>query len=111
MSIIKNLSFLREILNYPNQFWKLLNVGLNLAGCRNITDAGLANLQYVGALQSLNLAGCRNIIDTGLAHLQHVRALQFLNLTGCSKITNAGLAILQHVCTLQSLINKLISNI
>jgi DNA polymerase (family 10) len=28
MSIIKNLSFLREILNYPNQFWKLLNVGL-----------------------------------------------------------------------------------
>jgi hypothetical protein len=27
MSIIKNLSFLREILNYPNQFWKLLNVG------------------------------------------------------------------------------------
>jgi CubicO group peptidase (beta-lactamase class C family) len=30
MSIIKNLSFLREILNYPNQFWKLLNVGFGI---------------------------------------------------------------------------------
>ncbi|WP_075883122.1 leucine-rich repeat domain-containing protein [Candidatus Protochlamydia sp. W-9] len=75
---------------------------LHLQECRNLTDAGLAYLTPLTALQHLNLAGCK-FANAGLAHLTPLVALQHLNLSHCRNITDAGLAHLTHLVTLKYL--------
>ncbi len=76
---------------------------LHFGGNRNIDNAGLAHLANLILLQSLNLAGCPNIGDAGLAHLVNLEQLQSLNLAGGDNITDAGLAHLANLTLLQSL--------
>jgi len=90
---------------------------LNMAKCRQITDAGLAPLTNLTSLNmardqitdaglapltnltSLNIALCREITDTGLARLTNLTSL---NIYGCQQITitDAGLAPLIKLTSL-----------
>ncbi|WP_320410542.1 F-box protein [Candidatus Protochlamydia sp. W-9] len=76
---------------------------LNLSGCWQLTDAGLAHLTPLVALQHLNLSECDNFTDAGLAHLTPLVALQHLDLRGCDNLTDAGLAHLRPLVALQCL--------
>ena len=62
---------------------------VNMQGCRQLTDEGLANLSQV---EILNLAQCSKITDAGL---QHLTSILEINLSGCHKITNNGIASLK----------------
>jgi serine/threonine protein kinase len=75
----------------------------SLRGCKRVTDAGLAHLKGLTALQELNLGGCKKVTDAGLAHLKGLTALQELNLGGCVRVTDAGLAHLKSLTALQQL--------
>jgi hypothetical protein len=74
---------------------------LDLGGCSNITDAGLASLSSsLTGLQTLNLYGCRNITDAGLSSLSSsLTGLQKLSLSSCENITDAGLSSLSSSLT------------
>ena len=65
---------------------------LNLSGCCNITDAGVASLSSLTRLQTLNFNYCNKITDAGVAFLSSLTGLQTLDLCGCDKITDAGVA-------------------
>ncbi len=67
----------------------------------NITDAGLAELQYYPNLTSLILKSV-NITDEGLVHLQHLSKLETLQITDC-QITGSNLAVLPAVDSLVSI--------
>lgn len=64
---------------------------LNLAGCMNLTDAGLARLAKLTGLRSLNLSGCQ-ITAAGLAHLWPLTELKSINLVGCDGVSDDDLA-------------------
>ena len=81
---------------------------LDLNGC-NITDAGLALLPHFTKLHTLDLSGCKNITNAGLAHLQKFTNLEHLDLNGCN-ITDAGLRYLQDL-PLETLVLSFCSNI
>ena len=66
---------------------------LSLAGCLNVTDAGLSHLQRLTNLQTLNL-GPSKIGDAGLRHLSNLKQLQILNLSG-TRVGDNGLAQLR----------------
>ena len=51
-----------------------VEVHVDLWGCAQITDAGLAHIR--GALRTLNMRGCRGITDAGLAHLAGIHTLR-----------------------------------
>lgn len=68
---------------------------LSLAGCPNLTDAGLVHLQRLTKLQTLNL-GPSKITDGGLKNLSELKQLEILNLSG-TKIGDAGLAHLSSL--------------
>src|ERR1700722_16579256 len=55
-------------------------IKLNLLGCDQITDGGLAHIGNLPNLQQLNLAGCGKIMDSGLAHIGNLPNLQQLDL-------------------------------
>ncbi len=78
-------------------------VSLNLSGCEEITDAGLAHLKELTQLTDLNLVWCHLITDAGLAHLARLTQLTSLNLFGCALITDAGLAHLARLTQLTDL--------
>ena len=106
---------------------KRLNA-LNLAGCGDITDAGLV---FVGRLQqlehlrlddcdvsdvglemlcqqlhrlaSLDLTGCFRITDNGLASVAKRKTLTALNLTSCDSITDTGIASVAKLTQLEKL--------
>ena len=64
---------------------------VNLSGCTQITDAGLAHLRGV---RVLNIEGCALITDAGLAHLTGIHKL---DMRWCARVTDAGLAHLTGI--------------
>jgi hypothetical protein len=68
-------------------------LGINFAGSRELTDAGLAHVKGLTTLRSLDLSRTR-VTDAGLVHLTGLNQLQILNLTG-TKVTDAGVRSLQ----------------
>lgn len=80
---------------------------LDMAGCRRVTDVGLAMLaSRCLNMRMLNLSGCNNITDQGLRELsKHCNELQTLYIASCRKVTCQGLACLAEGCPkLQDLI-------
>jgi len=67
-----------------------------------VTDAGLAHLLGLSALQELNLNGSTHVTDAGMAHLQGLTRLQML-LLGGTQVTDAGLAHLHEMTELHVL--------
>jgi hypothetical protein len=76
---------------------------LDLEGCEQITNAGLAHLRSLRAVQFIALYGCSRITDTGLKHLSCLTALRSLGLAGCWRITDAGLRHLSSLTALEEL--------
>lgn len=76
---------------------------LDLSGCYQITDGGLASLAKLDHLKALHLAGCREVTDQGLVLLAPLPHLQALDLSGCYQITDLGLALLAKLQQLQTL--------
>jgi Leucine-rich repeat (LRR) protein len=66
-----------------------------------VSDADLAHLQALTALQSLDLSNTE-MSDAGLAHLQTLTALQSLDLS-FTQVSDAGLAHLESLTSLQAL--------
>ena len=65
------------------------------AGNYRVRDATLATtLRRVGGVRDLNLKGCTNLTDEGLALLQGLRHLTSLTLTRCCHVSDAGLVAL-----------------
>ena len=69
---------------------------LDLSGCYNVTDIGIAHAltANVLSLTRLNLSLCKQITDSSLGRIaQHLPNLQDLDLGGCCNVTNAGLLL------------------
>ena len=62
-----------------------------------VTDGDLALLRGV---RYLNIGGCQNVTDVGLAHVASGHGLHTLKMTSCWKITNSGFAHLAGIHTL-----------
>ncbi|RAP33483.1 hypothetical protein DID75_02155 [Candidatus Marinamargulisbacteria bacterium SCGC AG-410-N11] len=111
--------------NWLEPFENVKNI--NLSGCRQITDVGLA---YLTNVREINLAQCKQITDVGLALLTQViminltccyqitdvglaklpKSVTSINLTWCEKITDAGLAYLTSVTSINLTWCKKITN-
>jgi Leucine Rich Repeat (LRR) protein len=61
-----------------------------------MTDAVLSRIARLDHVTALDLAGSRELTDAGLRHLQHMPQLQTLNLSG-AKLTDQGLQVLRHL--------------
>lgn len=61
---------------------------LNLSGCRQLTDQGIAHLTLLTQLKSLNLSGCDKLSSTGLKHLSTLTHLEELNVSHCYNVTD-----------------------
>ena len=72
---------------FREKFPKLQQLDLS---CTYITDHTLARMSWM-PLKYLNLSGCRQITDAGLAHLNGMQQLTELDLMDCEQITNAAL--------------------
>jgi serine/threonine protein kinase len=68
----------------------------------SVTDAGLQRLETLSHLQQINLFGCRNITDEGIAHISRCRSLTTLFL-GRTAITDDGLRALTQLPELSQL--------
>jgi len=66
-----------------------------------VSDAGLAHLENLTALERLYLSGTQ-VSDAGLAHLESLTALKELNLGG-TQVSDAGLAHLENLTALKVL--------
>jgi F-box/leucine-rich repeat protein 14 len=70
---------------------------LNLSGCYNVTDTGLAHAFSLDLphLKVLDLSLCKQVTDSSLGRIaQHLKNLEVLELGGCSNITNTGLLLI-----------------
>ena len=70
---------------------------LNLSGCYNVTDTGLAHAFSLDLphLKILDLSLCKQVTDSSLGRIaQHLKNLEILELGGCSNITNTGLLLI-----------------
>lgn len=70
---------------------------LNLQGCFNLNDTGLAQAftQEQPCLTVLDLSLCKQITDSSLARIaQYLPNLEALELGGCTNITNTGLLLI-----------------
>lgn len=67
-----------------------------------VTDAGLACLSDLKHLSRLELKGCTEVGDVGVAHLASLTPLTFLNLTGTG-VTDEGVAHLRRLTNLHRL--------
>ncbi|RUS13407.1 hypothetical protein BC937DRAFT_95378 [Endogone sp. FLAS-F59071] len=76
---------------------------LNISGCTNVTDRGMAFLARSACarrLTSLNLERCVGITDVGLRELgKTCTELENLNLSGCTEIADAGITAIAKGCT------------
>ena len=67
-----------------------------------INDSILSDIcEMLVVLKVLNIRGCTNVTDTGLAHLIKLKSLEELDISGCFKITNYGLRHLGALITLK----------
>jgi hypothetical protein len=74
-----------------------------LSGEGQMTDDLLEDLCHrARPLTALGLAGCRQVTDAGVRHLARVPSLQHLDLTGAG-VTDAGLQVLRHLPGLRTL--------
>eukprot|EP00899_Mesostigma_viride_P008432 jgi/Mesvir1/17590/Mv08822-RA.1 len=73
---------------------------LNVAGCRDVSDAGLVALaRYCPGLQALDVSGCREVGDTGVAAVaQSVVGLRRLAISYCERVSDASAARLGQHC-------------
>lgn len=75
---------------------------LNISGCTNVTDRGMAFLARSACarrLTSLNLERCVGITDVGLRELgKTCTELENLNLSGCTEIADAGITAIAKGC-------------
>ncbi|XP_012279912.1 F-box/LRR-repeat protein 14 [Orussus abietinus] len=70
---------------------------LNLSGCYNVTNAGIANAlcQEYLSLVELNLSLCKQVSDASLGTIsQYLKNLEILELGGCCNITNVSLLLI-----------------
>lgn len=70
---------------------------LNLSGCYNVTDTGLAHAFSFDLphLKVLDLSLCKQVTDSSLSRIaQHLKNLEVLELGGCCNITNTGLLLI-----------------
>jgi F-box/leucine-rich repeat protein 14 len=70
---------------------------LNLSGCYNVTDIGLAHAfaSPLPTLTQLDLSLCKQVTDSSLGRIaQHLRNLETLELGGCCHVTNTGLLLI-----------------
>ncbi|KAF4520640.1 hypothetical protein B566_EDAN007506 [Ephemera danica] len=70
---------------------------LNLSGCFNITDSGLAHAFacHLPSLTQLDLSLCKQVTDSSLGRIaQYLRNLEVLELGGCCHVTNTGLLLI-----------------
>lgn len=66
---------------------------LDLSGARTVCDASLETVGcHMLGLEKLNLEGCENVTDAGLASLVYLRQLRHLSVANCPKVTIAGIA-------------------
>jgi hypothetical protein len=72
-----------ELVDLPNLRY------INLAENRNITDAGLADLENLPQLTALNLSST-NVTNKGLAALKNLPHLSWLDLSYCNRISEEG---------------------
>ena len=72
---------------------------LDMTGCQNITNDGLALVADGRNLHTLNITGCRNLTNTAFAYLAGIHTL---NMSSCDQntITNAAFAHLAGIHTL-----------
>jgi hypothetical protein len=63
---------------------------LDLNGCEQITDAGLARAAALPTLRTLHLRWCKKLTDAGLAALAPLTELTALDVRGCKELTDAG---------------------
>ncbi|KAK9822807.1 hypothetical protein WJX81_000986 [Elliptochloris bilobata] len=79
---------------------------LDLSACRRVGDGALAALGgtlALAGLRSLSLAGCEDVSDAGIAAVARLRALTHLDLRNCCKVTDASLLALAELPCLLSL--------
>ncbi|KAH8548186.1 hypothetical protein BGW37DRAFT_531482 [Umbelopsis sp. PMI_123] len=80
---------------------------LSLAGCRNITDAGLLRLSRGKlrlSLKCIDLSDCVLVTDNSLSLISHLfYRLQKVSLNGCTGISNAGIKTLVRNSAAQDL--------
>jgi Leucine-rich repeat (LRR) protein len=76
-------------------------IAVGLAGSA-VTDEELANLRGLKSLQTLDLTGCKNVSDAGLAYLTTLLELRTLRLRGTG-VTGDGLAHLKGLSALTTL--------
>lgn len=73
---------------------------LNLEGCRQLSDEGVAQLARMPQLERLNLGGTR-ISDRALAVLHQLARLRVLQMPWAQGVTDAGIAALQPCSRLE----------
>src|SRR5215210_9338378 len=67
---------------------------------RNIGNAELSAIAHFPELEVLDLSGCEQITDLGLASLVVAHRLRELNLTGCEEVTDDGMMYVAQLGTL-----------
>jgi hypothetical protein len=65
-----------------------------------MTDTALSRIATLDHVTTLDLAGSRELTDAGLQHLRHMPQLNQLNVSG-AKITDDGLQVLRHLVDLR----------
>ncbi|KAM3911991.1 distal membrane-arm assembly complex protein 2-like isoform 4-T6 [Leptodactylus fuscus] len=68
---------------------------LNLSRCQYIDDWALSRLHvFKDSLEVLSLAGCRQVTERGLATLHHLQNLKYLDLSDLPAVNNKGLTLI-----------------
>lgn len=76
-----------------------LNV-LDLTGCGQITEKGLAGLCCLTNLEALSLRDCRALTDNGVRRVADLPYLACLDISGCQNVTDSGV---HHLLKLERL--------
>ncbi|KAM4020939.1 distal membrane-arm assembly complex protein 2 [Anomaloglossus baeobatrachus] len=68
---------------------------LNLSHCHHLDDWALSRLHvFKDSLEVLSLAGCRQVTERGLATLHHLQNLKHLDLSDLPAVNNKGLTLI-----------------
>jgi eukaryotic-like serine/threonine-protein kinase len=78
-------------------------VRIDLSGCEQVTDVGLAHMARLQGVRHLNLYGCIGLTDQGMRHLTQLERLTRLDLTRCRQLTDQALVPLGGITALEHL--------